>query len=40
MFEAVTVTSDNVDPGLIAEALVYYQRVNVVVTGGGLVELI
>jgi hypothetical protein len=40
MFEAVTVTSDNVDAGLVAEALVYYQRVNVVVAGGVLIELI
>jgi len=40
MFEAVTITSDNIDSGLVAEALVYYGRVNVVVSGGGLLELI
>ena len=40
MFEAVTITNDSADPGIIADALVYYQRVNVVVAGGGLIELI
>jgi hypothetical protein len=36
MFEGVTITSDNIDSGTIAEALVYYGQVHVVLSGGGL----
>jgi hypothetical protein len=36
MFEAVTITSDNIDEGTIAEALVYYGQVHVVLSRGGL----
>ncbi|MBI5320291.1 hypothetical protein [Bradyrhizobium sp.] len=36
MFEGVTITADNVDKGTIAEALIYYGQVHVVVSRGGL----
>jgi hypothetical protein len=39
MFEAVTITADNIDEGTIAEALVYYGRVHAVLSGGGLQKI-
>jgi hypothetical protein len=39
MFEGVTITSDNIDDGTIAEALVYYGQVHVVLSGGGLQKI-
>lgn len=40
MFSAVRIGRGEVDLGTIAEALVYYGRVNLFVNGGGLAELI
>lgn len=39
MFKSVTVTSDNFDIGLIAEALIYYEKVHVVASRGALVGI-
>jgi hypothetical protein len=39
MFEGVTITSDNIDEGAIAEALVYYGQVHVVLSRGGLQKI-
>jgi hypothetical protein len=39
MFEAVTITADNIDEGTIAEALVYYGQVHLVLSGGGLQKI-
>jgi hypothetical protein len=40
MFSAVRIGRGEVNPGAIAEALVYYGRVNLFVNGGGLANLI
>ncbi len=40
MFEAVTIDTNHVDVGSIADALVYYGRVNLVVGGGSLLNFV
>ena len=40
MFEAVTIDSSKLDAGSVAEALVYYGRVNLVVHAGSLPKFI
>lgn len=39
MLHSVSITSDNIDEGVIAEALVYYGQANVVLSRGGLLQI-